>query len=93
MDAHLESRYGTHMRDLRLTEGPVPTPLLVLHDRGDARVSIRDGLAVARTWPAAELVATRGLGHHKILRDPAIIRRAVGFVRALADGSLTRRAV
>lgn len=87
----LETRYGVRMRDLRLTERAASTPLLVFHDRRDIRVSIRDGLAVARSWPAAELVVTRGLGHHKILRAPSVIRRSVRFARSLLRETLVRR--
>ena len=34
---------------------------------------------VARAWRNAELVRTRGLGHHRILRDRRVIARAIAF--------------
>ena len=56
-------------------------PLLIFHDERDARVSFREGRAIVESWPCAQLVATRGLGHHRILRNPAVVRRAVAFLR------------
>ena len=35
--------------------------------------------AIAAAWPGAELVTTAGLGHTRLLREPAIIARAVAF--------------
>ena len=55
--------------------------LLVLHDRGDREVSVRHGDRLAATWPQAQLVLTEELGHRRILRDDAVIARAVGFIR------------
>jgi hypothetical protein len=33
-------------------------------------------------WPGAELVTTGGLGHHRIVSDAAVIKQALGFLRA-----------
>lgn len=56
-------------------------PALVFHDRRDSKVPLRDGKAIANAWPGAQLIVTRGLGHHRILRDPDVVRCAVGFLR------------
>ncbi len=56
------------------------TPLLVIHDREDREVPYASGESIARAWPGAELITTEGLGHNRILRDPAIIDAAVRFV-------------
>jgi len=55
-------------------------PLLVLHDRLDEEVLFEEGRELARCWPGARLVATEGLGHYRILRDPEVVAAAVGFV-------------
>jgi pimeloyl-ACP methyl ester carboxylesterase len=60
------------------------TPLLVIHDRGDAEVPWQQGAAIARAWPGARLLATDGLGHRRILRDPTAMTAAVSFVAATA---------
>jgi pimeloyl-ACP methyl ester carboxylesterase len=83
----LEDRYGIRWERLRLGSfsGPAPkTAVLVFHDSRDARVPLREGAAIARAWPGARLVRTRGLGHHRILRDRGVIRRSVEFLRRAA---------
>lgn len=57
------------------------SPLLVIHDTTDREVPFDDGERVARGW-SAELVATTGLGHVRLLRDADVIGRAVSFVSA-----------
>lgn len=54
-------------------------PLLVVHDEADREIPFAQGAKVARVWPDATLLATRGLGHTRILRDAAVIRAAVEF--------------
>ncbi|HJV39915.1 MAG TPA: alpha/beta fold hydrolase [Geothrix sp.] len=57
------------------------TPLLVIHDRGDREVPWSDGEAIASAWPSATLLTTEGLGHQRILRDPAVIEQTVAFLQ------------
>jgi pimeloyl-ACP methyl ester carboxylesterase len=55
-------------------------PLLVVHDRADREVPVRDGRAIADAWPGARLVETTGLGHNGALRNPAVIAEAVAHL-------------
>jgi pimeloyl-ACP methyl ester carboxylesterase len=55
-------------------------PLLLVHDRQDAETSWSDSDAIARAWPGARLLTTTGLGHRRILRDPAVVAEVAGFV-------------
>lgn len=69
----------------------VPTlsvPGLVIHDVDDADVPFVDGRQLAEKWPGAEMVETSGLGHRRILRDPAVIRRVAEFVLASGQNGL-----
>jgi hypothetical protein len=61
--------------------------LLVFHDRGDCSVPLADARAIAGAWPGGRLVLTRGLGHHKILRSPDVIRTAVAFLAQAGESS------
>jgi pimeloyl-ACP methyl ester carboxylesterase len=82
MRARIEARLGLRWRDLAIP-GFAPaltTPLLVAHDRDDAEVPWADGQAVAAAWPGARLLTTVGLGHRRILRDPAVVAAVVDFV-------------
>jgi hypothetical protein len=61
--------------------GQIATPpLLLVHDRLDSETGWSDSAAIARVWPVARLVTTSGLGHRRILRDPAVVAEAAGFV-------------
>jgi pimeloyl-ACP methyl ester carboxylesterase len=61
--------------------GQLP-PLLVIHDRNDREVGYPNGQALAEAWPDARLLTTEGLGHRRILADPAVIDATVSFVSA-----------
>jgi pimeloyl-ACP methyl ester carboxylesterase len=54
-------------------------PTLVITDRGDRQTPYADVVDFAHSIDAP-LVTTDGLGHRKILRDPAVVERVVGFV-------------
>lgn len=55
-------------------------PLLVIHDREDRETAWQDGADIAAKWPNATLQTTTGLGHNRILRDPAVVDAAAKFV-------------
>ncbi len=60
---------------------PRDAGLLVVHDRDDREVPFRQGERLAAAWPNAQLHATDGLGHRRVLRDADVIARTVAFVR------------
>src|SRR5262245_7298052 len=60
------------------------TPLLVIHDRGDAEDPWQHGMATVRAWRGAEILMPDGLGHRRILRAPDVVAAAVAFVTARA---------
>jgi pimeloyl-ACP methyl ester carboxylesterase len=57
-------------------------PLLTIHDPADRETRYADSVALARSWPEAQLVTVKDLGHWRILRDTDTITRTVGFVTA-----------
>ena len=59
-------------------------PLLVVHDHRDGVIPFSQGRAIAAAWQGAELLSTTGLGHHRILRDPQVVRSAVDFLGSAA---------
>jgi pimeloyl-ACP methyl ester carboxylesterase len=67
--------------DPRTVAGERP-PTLLIHDRQDKEVPYAEAAAFRASWPTADLVSTDGLGHQRILRDPEVIDRAVGFLVA-----------
>jgi pimeloyl-ACP methyl ester carboxylesterase len=57
-------------------------PMLLLQDPEDTEVPWAHGEAIAAAWPGARLEAVPGLGHSRLLRDPAVIARAVAHLKA-----------
>ena len=82
MQASIEERFGVRWTELELSRvAPrLRAAALVIHDHGDALVPWRHGAAVARHWPGARLLSTRGLGHGRILEDDAVARAAADFI-------------
>jgi pimeloyl-ACP methyl ester carboxylesterase len=79
----IERRYGTSVwRDLaadRLAEG-ISCDALIVHDEEDPQVDLADARMLAAAWPNASLTTTRGLGHNKVVRDPAVVASAVELI-------------
>lgn len=65
-------------------------PLLVIHDRDDREVGYADGRAYAEAWPGATLLTTEGLGHRRLLADPAVVDAAVAFVTQTTEPLVAR---
>jgi pimeloyl-ACP methyl ester carboxylesterase len=82
MRRSIERRFGEKWEnfDVLSAARTMTAPLLVFHDRDDADVAWTDGAAIASAWPGAELVSTTGLGHRRIVHDPAVVSRAVAFL-------------
>lgn len=84
LEDRLAADTGIHPSGLALDElvGARDAAMLVLHDDGDRDVPPIHGRRLAAEWPGAKLITTDGLGHRRILRDPAVITGTVAFVTA-----------
>lgn len=91
MKRRLERRYRIRWSDLRVAAGKCHARVLVFHDPRDGKVPFRDGEELVRTWTNAKLIATSGLGHHRILNNPDVIAEAVTFVSGAAGLSAWER--
>lgn len=82
MKARIEKRFGARWEefDVLAAARKMTAPLLVFHDPDDRDVAWSDGAAIVAAWPGAELVSTEGLGHRRIVHDPAVVERAVAFL-------------
>ena len=83
LENQLASHRGVPVAALRLEAlvGERDAALLVVHDRADREVPFNHGERLAEAWREATLHATDGLGHRRILREPAVIEQVVAFVR------------
>ncbi|GAB3222504.1 alpha/beta fold hydrolase [Glycomyces halotolerans] len=78
----IERRAEVELSKVTLIDQQVKAPTLVVHDRRDRPNPFRHGAALAESWPNAELMATTGLGHRKVLVSPEVNRRVTAFVKA-----------
>jgi pimeloyl-ACP methyl ester carboxylesterase len=62
-------------------------PLLIVHDRDDHETSWDASQKLATQWPNAQLLTTTGLGHNRILSDPAVVSAAVAFISGTLRGA------
>jgi hypothetical protein len=78
----IERNVGMPMDDLELSRiaASLAPAALVVHDRTDAEVPFEHGAAIAASWPRARLLATDGLGHRRVLRDPGVVEAVAAFV-------------
>ena len=85
LEASVVAHSGVQLSALALPRlvGGRTADVLGIHDREDREVAFTHGERLAETWPGARLLATEGLGHRRILRDPAVLR---DVVRAAREG-------
>lgn len=56
-------------------------PLLIVHDEEDREAFLHEAQDIHAAWKGSRLVVTRGLGHRRLLRDPAVVSQVADFVR------------
>lgn len=54
--------------------------ILIVHDEDDKEVSYQCAIELKTAWPKAQLLATKGLGHRRILKDKQVIEQVVKFI-------------
>ncbi len=82
MRARIERNIGfswDEIEPLNLAEG-LQTDSLVVQDHDDPELPASEAEALARKLRSAEFILTDGLGHRRILRDPAVVARATDFI-------------
>lgn len=82
MQKRIEAREGILMPQFEpAAVGPrIGVPTLIVHDREDSINRFADGRAYAHAIRNAQLVATEGLGHRKILKDAQVLGKVAIFV-------------
>ncbi len=80
----LEKRYHFLFDQLRgqALAPAMTTPLLVIHDHEDRDAPLAEGRLIARLWPGAQLMETRGKGHTRLVRDPEVLAAAAHFLES-----------
>ena len=80
-----EERAGVELSKATLLEPPATAQTLIVHDTWDRPNPFRHGQALAEAWPNAELKATSGLGHRKVLVSPEVHRSVAEFVKGSGE--------
>ena len=55
--------------------------LLLIHDEDDKEVTIRHPQELIKVYSKAQLFRTSGLGHTRILKDDAVIKKSLDFIQ------------
>ena len=53
---------------------------LIIHDEMDSVIPFSEGEKIAASWKDTILVATKGYGHFRLVKNPDVVRRVVRFV-------------
>jgi hypothetical protein len=83
-EARLAASAGLDLDAVQLSAlvGRADGDLFVVHDRDDAEIPFGHAERLVSAWPGSELAATTGLGHRRILRDPAVVEQVAEFIAA-----------
>ncbi len=82
MHRHIVNRVGRELNtfDVDYIASRRHESALVIHDEEDRVLPFKEGKAVAEAWPGATFLATKGLGHRRMLKSDVIIKETVGFL-------------
>jgi pimeloyl-ACP methyl ester carboxylesterase len=58
----------------------IQSEILIVHDKNDKEVRFHAAEELHQAWPKSQLLATTGLGHRRVLRDPQVIQRVKLFI-------------
>lgn len=79
MDANYAQPLGWDTLSIPDMLAHLKIPMLLVHDRDDQEIPFEHALKIQQTLRHAELMATSGLGHRRILKDPAVIDQISRF--------------
>jgi len=72
------SKFGNNWKEV--FESKIKLPTLIIHDLNDKEIDISHTRKLLEQWPSAEFMGTKRLGHRRIILNPDVISRALGFV-------------
>lgn len=84
MQSQLKENYGDDIFDKVSVLGnirKIDVPALIIHDKNDKVVPVRDGQALHAKWKSSSYFETSGLGHMKVLYDKSVVDKALNFIR------------
>ncbi len=76
------SKYGKDWVDIFNSDCSKPT--LIVHDKDDKEISVKNARRLVKQWPKAQLMETERLGHRRILLSPDVVNAVTEFVETSA---------
>jgi pimeloyl-ACP methyl ester carboxylesterase len=81
LEQRIAVRVGMPLTEFQFDKvGTDPVPTLIVHDRTDRQTPYAASATFAERNADVELATTSGLGHNRLLRDPAVVAAAVAHV-------------
>ncbi|WP_426491577.1 alpha/beta fold hydrolase [Hymenobacter sp. 102] len=83
MDRHVQQQHGRNAESFSLIQVGHRFPAgraLLLHDEQDESIPFAEAREIVASWPGLAFQATTGLGHNRIMRDPAVLQQVVAFL-------------
>ncbi len=79
---HFETKFVGKMDDYSAYKAAqmVQIPVLVIHDQNDEDVSVNSAYHIDKHLAHSQLLITEGLGHRKIVGNPAVIEAILKFI-------------
>lgn len=74
------SKYGNNWQEI--FESTIKEPILIIHDKDDSEIDIRETRKFAAKILQAKFIETNKLGHRRILLNPHIIKTTINFINA-----------
>jgi len=59
----------------------IKIPVLVVHDSDDKFVNVSSAISIRQKLRNGKLLITNGLGHHRIFKNPYVIRRIISYLQ------------
>lgn len=72
------SKFGNNWNEVFESKFKVPT--LIIHDINDKEIDISNARKLLEQWSWAEFMETKRLGHRRIILNPDVITRVLGFI-------------
>lgn len=84
MKAYLDTKFGQDMEDYSgaVSAKEVNIPTLIVHDKQDVDVNIKDAHELHEALPDSHLFITEGQGHRRILGNKEVINKITTFITA-----------
>ncbi|AIZ64188.1 hypothetical protein PK28_11730 [Hymenobacter sp. DG25B] len=84
MSQFVQKQHGRHAESFSLLNNGRLFPAhraLLLHDHQDESIPFAEAQELANSWPRLDFRPTDGLGHNRIMRDPAVVQQVLNFLQ------------